>query len=57
MSSQSLFWANLLNGLRYLVVWNPIIVMLVQLIVRGHGIHNHPDHLPPGVPEVRTVNG
>ena len=30
---QGLLWGNLMDALRYLIVWNPIILTAVQLIL------------------------
>ena len=37
--SQSLFWGNLLSAVRALVVWNPLIVLAVQLIYYLFDLH------------------
>jgi len=31
---QGIFWANLLDSLRYLIVWNPIILFVINLVIR-----------------------
>eukprot|EP00286_Rhodomonas_abbreviata_P003777 CAMPEP_0181345824 /NCGR_PEP_ID=MMETSP1101-20121128/32972_1 /TAXON_ID=46948 /ORGANISM="Rhodomonas abbreviata, Strain Caron Lab Isolate" /LENGTH=153 /DNA_ID=CAMNT_0023457839 /DNA_START=38 /DNA_END=499 /DNA_ORIENTATION=+ len=36
--TQSLLWANLLDGVRYLIVWNPVIVGFTQLFLYEVGM-------------------
>ena len=36
--NQNLIWAQLLDALRYLIVWNPIIIIFVQLSAYEFGI-------------------
>ena len=45
----SIVWANLLDMVRYLVVWNPIIIMVTQAILLAMGFT--PGALPcaPGI--------
>ena len=48
---QDRMWSQLLDGIRYLIVWNPIILFAVQLIFNvtgisfkkkvNHDIHDH----------------
>ena len=42
----SIMWANLLDMVRYLVVWNPVIIMITQqlLLWMGFAPHNPPPH-------------
>ena len=42
----SIVWANLLDMVRYLVVWNPIIIMVTQAILLAMGFT--PGALPCG---------
>jgi len=37
--TQSLIWANLLDALRYLVVWNPLILVITQATLYILGYH------------------
>jgi len=36
--SQSVMWAQLLDVLRYMVVWNPLILIAIQLTAKGTGL-------------------
>lgn len=37
-SLQTLMWTNMLDLLRYLVVWNPLILIFIQLTARLLGL-------------------
>ena len=41
--TQSLMWANLLDAVRYLIVWNPVIVGVTQLFLYEMGM-TEPKH-------------
>lgn len=40
--TQSLMWANLLDAVRYLIVWNPVIVGVTQLLLYELGMTETP---------------
>jgi RING finger protein 121 len=48
--TQSLVWVHLLDALRYLIVWNPVILIVTQLALNGMGlIHHMPKHAIGGM--------
>lgn len=44
--AQTLLWGTFLDAIRYLVVWNPVILLLCGTILRYLG-HNHTSHETP----------
>lgn len=50
--TQSLVWVHLLDALRYLIVWNPVILIVTQVALNGMGLiphHHHPHGHHPAV--------
>jgi RING finger protein 121 len=37
--TQQLLYLNLLDGLRYLIVWQPVVLITVQVVIRILGLH------------------
>eukprot|EP00899_Mesostigma_viride_P018973 jgi/Mesvir1/27077/Mv20768-RA.1 len=46
--TQSVLWSHMLDAVRYLVVWNPVIMLATQAAIYSFGfLHGHMPHGPP----------